>query len=157
MEADWDQIICEVNSQYQNIKIVNSPTSGHVLLLDDDVMIAGKLTRGKHICGSDFWRQDVEQVSNLSHRFPSRGNTSSEECSHFRKRLDLHDGFVRRWNESRYSSGRFSWQRSPHSRRWRWRNPVRAAEGETKVRHYGRGWFISLSFTSLIQTLVSKI
>ena len=108
VEADWDQIICEVNSQYQNIKIVNSPTSGHVLLLDDDVMIAGKLTRGKHICGSDFWRQDVEQVSNLSHRFPSRGNTSSEECSHFRKRLDLHDGFVRRWNESRYSSGRFS-------------------------------------------------
>lgn len=40
IEADWDRIICHVNSPYQNIKIVHSPKNGHVLLLDDDVMIA---------------------------------------------------------------------------------------------------------------------
>jgi len=63
VEADWDQIICEVNSQYQNIKIVNSPTNGHVLLLDDDVMIAeSDLIYTTVLCGvgtnQDIHRED---------------------------------------------------------------------------------------------------
>jgi len=40
IEADWDKIICNIDSPYQNIKIVNSKRNGHVLVLDDDIMIA---------------------------------------------------------------------------------------------------------------------
>jgi len=63
IEADWDRIICEVNSPYQNIKIVNSPSNGHVLVLDDDVMIAeNDLIYTTVLCGvgtnQDVHRED---------------------------------------------------------------------------------------------------
>jgi len=63
IEADWDDIVYEVNSPYQNIKIVNSPTNGRVLLLDDDVMLAeNDLIYTTVLCGvgtnQDVHRED---------------------------------------------------------------------------------------------------
>jgi len=40
LEADWNKLVFEITSPYQNIKIVNSPKHGHTLLLDNDIMIA---------------------------------------------------------------------------------------------------------------------
>ena len=37
VETDFDEMVCEVNSPYQNVRIFHSKEKGNVLLLDGDI------------------------------------------------------------------------------------------------------------------------